>query len=228
MKTYRKNVIITSIITILPMLAGIYFWKSLPEQMATHFDFNGAANGWSSRGFAVFGLPLFLLGIHLLCIFCPGIVRKQAGVNIGGKADNEEDSAVMNPKIELVLLWTCPAVSLVCAASIYPAALGIENNIGMVVQIFMGLLFMIIGNYLPKCTQNWFVGIKLPWTLTDEENWNRTHRVAGLIWVVCGLLMCVNAFIQMTWMIFAVIAVMIGVPTGYSYWMYRKKKFFSN
>lgn len=223
MKTYKKTIIFTSILTLLPILAGVYFWESLPETMATHFDFDGVANGWSSKGFAVFGLPIMLLFLHLLCVFCPWIVRKQAGFQIG-QIKKTAGSETINPKMEAVFLWTCPAVSLICAALIYPIALGRKNDVGMLVQLLVGSLFMIIGNYLPKCTQNRFVGIKLPWTFADEENWNRTHRLAGPIWVLCGALLCVNAFLKLTWLIAVVLVVGIGVPTVYSYWMYRRKK----
>lgn len=204
------------------MLAGIYLWNSLPEQMATHFDFNGVANGWSSRGFAVFGLPVFLLGIHLLCAFASKIVRKQAGFQLVRDKEAAGDETV-NPKMEAVLLWTCPVVSLICAVSIYPAALGRESDIGMLVQIFVGFLFMAIGNYLPKCRQNRFVGIKLPWTLTDKENWSRTHRLAGAVWVAGGFLLFANAFLKTSWIVIAVIVLAAAVPTGYSYWLYRRK-----
>ena len=66
------------------------------------------------------------------------------------------------------------------------------------------------------------MGIKLPWTLNDEENWNHTHRFAGFVWAICGAIMLVNIFMGLEWLIFALVAVMVLAPAVYSYLYYRK------
>jgi len=85
------------------------------------------------------------------------------------------------------------------------------------------VLFIVIGNYMPKCRQNYTMGIKLPWTLNDEENWNKTHRLAGKIWVAGGILIVISALLQCFWICFAVFAVMLFVPFVYSWRLYSKK-----
>ena len=93
----------------------------------------------------------------------------------------------------------------------------------MVLPVFMGLLFILIGNYLPKTKQSYTMGIRLPWTLSSEENWNRTHRLAGFLWVLCGVLFIVMSFIGWSLPLFLILlAVMILVPLIYSYLLYRK------
>ena len=77
----------------------------------------------------------------------------------------------------------------------------------------IGVLFMIIGNYLPKCKQNYTMGIKLPWTLDDEENWNRTHRFAGFLWVAGGVVIAINAFLKWEWLFLVVVFAMVLIPT---------------
>ena len=89
-------------------------------------------------------------------------------------------------------LWLVPTVSLAGAATIYPYNLGYSVNIALVGQLVVGLLFIIIGNYLPKARQNYTLGIKIAWTLANEENWNRTHRLAGYLWMIGGLLLIIN------------------------------------
>ena len=86
-------------------------------------------------------------------------------------------------------------------------------------------LFVAIGNYLPKCKQNYTMGIKLPWTLADENNWNRTHRFAGPIWVVCGLVIMLCGLIggAFLWVMVAAFVVMIAAPTVYSYLLFKGK-----
>ena len=79
-----------------------------------------------------------------------------------------------------------------------------------------------MGNYLPKCQQNYTIGIKIPWTLNSEENWNRTHRFAGRLWVVCGLALMLTGFFGGFWIFFAVVLLMVLAPLAYSYALHRK------
>jgi uncharacterized membrane protein len=104
----------------------------------------------------------------------------------------------------------------------YAAALGKEVKMESVLPVILGLLFTIIGNYLPKCKQNYTIGIKVPWTLDNEENWNRTHRLAGRLWVVCGLIILFTGFFSLTWILLPIALLMVLVPFVYSYMLYRK------
>ena len=128
----------------------------------------------------------------------------------------------MSEKLKNLVFWIFPVASIMVLISCYGYELGYELNIGLLSGIFAGTLFLIIGNYLPKCKQNYTMGIRLPWTLDDEENWNHTHRLAGFIWVLCGFIMLVNIFIGIEWLIFGLLAVMVLVPTVYSYLYYKK------
>ena len=87
----------------------------------------------------------------------------------------------------------------------------------------MGLLFIIIGNLLPKCRQSYTMGIKLPWTLNNEENWNKTHRFGGKVWVVGGVIIMATAFAGSFWILLGMLIVMMALPTVYSYCLYRKQ-----
>lgn len=193
------------------MIVGIILWKQLPDQMATHFGEGNVPNGWSSKEFTVFGLPVFCLAAHLLCTFSTAWDPKRQGIS---------------SKVFKLILLICPIVSLICGVAVYGYALSWNLNIGILVEEFVGLIFVVVGNYLPKCRQNYTVGIKIPWTLDDEENWNHTHRVAGWIWIPCGLFLMVNAFLNIggAWIFFAVFAIMIFVPIGYSFIYYLRHK----
>ena len=82
-------------------------------------------------------------------------------------------------------------------------------------------MFIIIGNYLPKARQNYTIGIKIPWTLANEENWNRTHRLAGYLWMICGILMILislTRFVPAEWLL-----IMVLVPCIYSFWLHAEK-----
>lgn len=206
-RKYLKVLIITSLIILLPMLAGIILWKQLPEQIPMHWNFAGEVDGWGSKAFAVFGLPAILLGFQWVCALGTFMDPKRA--NHAGK-------------ILHLIFWMIPAISLVVNVLTYTAAFDMDVPVGAVMCVFMGLLFVIIGNYMPKCKQNYTIGIKIPWTLNSEENWNRTHRFAGRLWVVCGLITIATGFLSKFWLFLILVFLMIIVPMAYSYILHRK------
>ena len=211
LKKNLKTIIITSIVTILPMLAGFVLWNKLPEKMPTHWNFEGVIDGWSSKPFAVIFLPLIMLGFHLLCTIATSIDPKNKN---------------FNTKIFGLVLWICPVLSVLCTTATYAASFGYDVRVEFIIPLFMGVLFLIIGNYLPKCKQNYTIGIKIPWTLKCEENWNKTHRFAGFIWTVGSIVIIVGAFFKkaVVYTTFIPIAVMAIVPMIYSYVYYKKHK----
>ena len=206
-KKHLKTLIITSIMTLLPIVAGIYLWNTLPEQIPSHWNVNGEIDGWSSKPFFVFGLPCIMLAAQWLCVL---------GTAADPKKANHSD------KVMHLVLWIIPVLSIVLSAMTYMTALGHTVRVEMIMPLIIGLVFTIIGNYLPKCKQSYTVGIKLPWTLSSEENWNRTHRFAGRLWLVCGLGIMSTAFIGGFWVFLPIVLVMVLVPTLYSYILYRK------
>lgn len=206
-KKHLKTLIITSILTLLPIVAGIYLWNTLPEQIPSHWNVNGEIDGWSSKPFFVFGLPGIMLAAQWLCVL---------GTAADPKKANHSD------KVMHLVLWIIPVLSIVLSAMTYMTVLGHTVRVEMIMPLIIGLVFTIIGNYLPKCKQSYTVGIKLPWTLSSEENWNRTHRFAGRLWLVCGLGIMLTAFIGGFWVFLPIVLVMVLVPTLYSYILYRK------
>ena len=204
----KKTLVITSLICLLPIIVGALVYKRLPETIATHFDLNGNPDGWSSRAFAVFGLPAILLAVNLLL---PFVLR----------ADPKHEN--MSGALVNITIWTIPVLSLVCSGLTLGRALGYDVRIERVLPVFMGVLFILIGNYLPKTKQSYTMGIKLPWTLASEENWNRTHRLAGFLWVLGGVFFIVMSFIGWSVPAFVIpLSVMVLVPMVYSYLLYRK------
>ena len=130
----------------------------------------------------------------------------------------------MSPVLLKICLWIMPVVSVLCSAMTLMYALGYEANIAQFVPALIGVLFIVIGNYLPKTKQSYTMGIKLPWTLNSEENWNRTHRLGGFLWVLGGVAFVVISIFKW-WnlcVFLGIIFVMVIVPTAYSYLLYRK------
>lgn len=210
LKANKRTLIVTSIVTLLPILMGVVLWKQLPDRMATHFGADNNANGFSSKALAVFGLPCFLLAVHWVCaVVTAHDPRKQ---NI-------------SPKMYSLILWFSPLLSLVIMAVIYSYNLGYSADVGFVCQLLVSAMLIVVGNYLPKARQNYTVGIKLPWTLANEVNWNRTHRLAGFLWVVCGILLAALTLCRVfrpVWLLAAFVLPVV-VPCVYSYWLHARK-----
>ena len=208
-KNNKIKLIISSIIMLLPVFAGLLMWNSLPDKIVTHWGISGEPDGWSSKAFTIFFIPLFLFVLHWICVIITSFVL--SGKDVGKKAID-------------IVLWICPVLSIVVMSLVYATALGMNINIGLIFPLLFGAMFAIIGNYLPKVKRNRVIGIRIPWTLKSDENWYHTHRLGGIVWVIGGLLMMLTGLLQMPEIAFAIIFVLVLIPTIYSYVYYLKNE----
>ena len=206
-KKNLKTLIITSIIILLPMVAGLVLWNRLPEQVPFHWNAAGEIDGWASRPVAVFVPSAAMLALQWLCVVVTSTDPK--------KQNHPE-------KVVHLVLWLIPIITVFISALMYVSALGVSVRMETLMPILLGLLFVAIGNYMPKCKQNYTIGIKIPWTLASEENWNRTHRLAGWVWVGGGIVMMLSGFFGIFWLTFLPAIIMFLVPLTYSYILHRK------
>ena len=212
LKKNKWGMLISSLVILLPVAVGLLLWDQLPEQVPIHWNAAGEVDGWSGKAMAVFGMPGFLVAIHWLCVLVTGLDPK-----------NKDK----NDKAKSLVLWLCPVISLLVNGMVYATALGREINVETLLPGVMGVLFLIIGNIMPKCSRNSTIGIKLPWTLHSDENWYATHRLAGKIWIAGSLCVIGTAFLPAPASIIVmlvVLAVMVLVPSCYSYWFYKNKE----
>lgn len=211
-KRNKWRLLISSIIILLPMIYGLLVWNKLPLQIPTHWGADGTVNGWSSRYQGVFMIPLFVLSVHWFCILYTCIDSK-----------NRE----LNPKVFRLVLWICPVISIFTGGVIYGTAFGKTMDLYRLTILLVGLFFVVIGNYLPKCKQNHVIGVRIKWTLENEENWNATHRFCGKVWVLGGILMMLCALLPET-ISMVVLMILIAVCSltslGYSYYYFRKQQ----
>ena len=211
MKINKLKMLISTVIIFLPTIFCLILSESLSEKIAIHWGLDGQPDGYATPFYFALLLPTILAIFQWLCVFIT-------------KKTNETND--QNKKVTEIIYWICPAISIVSSTVVYSVALGYEVNIYSLMCFLFGVTFIIIGNYMPKCKQNTTMGIKLKWTLANEENWNATHRFAGKIWFFCGLMYFPLAFlpgeacaiIAMFTMIFIAI-----IPTIYSYIYYKKQ-----
>ena len=211
MKMNKKLLLLTSIVILFPILLGVMIWSQLPNQIPIHFNVGDQADNFQSKPLVVFGLPLFLLLVHLFVIFVTA---------------RDPKNQTMNEKMGKVIYWLTPIVSLSISYLIYSKALGSTTNPSIFVSALLGLIFVIMGNYMPKLKVNHTVGIRLPWTLQSEENWYKTHRLAGKLWVIGGLILLLEAGLQFAvpYVMGIVILTIVFIPVMYSYQLSRKNR----
>lgn len=204
----KYTTIITTIVCLIPVIIGSILYPKLPDTIVTHWDASGNPNGWSSK---MVGAIVFPGSLVLVNILFPMLLK------LDPKYNN------MNEKIKHLLHWIIPVVSIFCSSSTLAVALGKDVKISLTGSLFMGMIFVVIGNYLPKMTQSYTVGIRIPWTLNSEENWNKTHRMAGFLWVICGIIMMITGFLGMGGAsIIVIVVITIFVPILYSYLLSKR------
>lgn len=204
----KKMIFLTSLLVLIPMLVGLILWNKLPEEIPVHFNSAGEADNYESKSFAVFFIPLFLWAMHLLTGFITLADPKKQNIN---------------DKVFLLILYVCPAAAVFGTLVMYTGALGVSVSINMIGNLFLGIVFLAVGNYLPKTRQNYTIGIKIPWALNDAENWNKTHRLGGIVWLLCGIVLLINAFLDIIWIVPFTIATAVLLPTIYSFLLYKQK-----
>ena len=209
-KKNKWKIIISSIVTLLPIVAGLILWDKLPDMVPSHWGPTGEVDAYSSKGFFVFGLPLLMLGLNLLCTIASGLDPKNK--NHEGKP--------------LILVYAIiPALTILLSAATYFAAFELPIPILNMVIAAFGLMLVVIGNYLPKCKPSYTIGIKISWTLNSEKNWVATHRMAGKLWVIAGALIILTALLPaklIIWFFIPILLALAIVPFVYSYIYYKK------
>lgn len=216
MINFRKQTLITTtLVCLLPIVLGIFMYSGLPDQIPVHWNAAGEIDNYMSKSWAVFGLPVFFAVINIISI-----------VAITNDPKRQNQSKWM----KRMIIWLVPALSVILIPISLLVSIGIRISVPFVVTLLVSILFIVIGNYLPKSRQNYTIGIKLPWTLHDADNWNKTHRVGGVCFIVGGIILFISNLFQLGKqtgflnfiIIISTIVLMVLVPIIYSFVLYRK------
>ena len=213
MKTLKNDWLIWVII-LSPFLFVAYFWDKFPSQIATHFGMDGQPNDYSSK---VTGLILFP-GINVLMYFLFIVLPKID--------PSRKNYGLFQDKFKIIRTLLHALLSYITMVTVF-YSLGYQFNIEYV--LFYGLLafFLVMGNYLGNVRHNYFIGIRTPWTLSNETVWKNTHRLTAKIWVGGSLLMMViypflpQEISGTAFMIF--IGAIAIIPIVYSFLDFRKQ-----
>ena len=207
----NKRIILSTLFFLLPIIYCIYFYNKLPNVIPTHFDFRGNVNGYTNKNIFIFVLPILLAIINIFLCYIISFDPK-----------NKDK----NTKIINIMLFILPVLFNVIFILILFTTLGYGFNKSFA-NIFIGIFFITIGNYLPKFSQNYTIGIRIPWTMNDEENWYKTHRFASKLYIILGILFIFSKFIQNDDIRFYITIMLFSIfilPLVYSYIIYKNKK----
>ncbi len=205
---FRKNSII-SIIASLAILVifNLLFYNKMPAELPTHWDFRGQADDYSSKFEAMVLIQGFLVVMNLFLCFM---------------LDNDPKNKRQNNFLMTLSKLSMPIIMTIIYIITILAGLGKEVNTSVIISILMGILFIAIGNYMPKVKRNYTMGIKLPWTLNSDENWRRTHRFGGICFIFMGLIFFVSPFVKSEIIFYLPLIIVAVLPAIYSYYLYTK------
>lgn len=208
-KYFKLNLVITSIVILMPMFVGISLWSILSSTIAIHFGPNGLPDMYTNKAFFVFGMPLLTLLVQLACAFC---------------FKREPEQKQLPALIANGLLWIIPVISTVVFCILLAVNRGYELNVTYAVQILLAFMLVVLGAVIPTVPPNKFVGVRLPWTLASKDNWYRTHQFTAVIWVIAGVLIFIFALTQ-TVSIYGILGIFVCalvLPALYSFLIYKK------
>ena len=204
---FKKESVISVIFSILLFaLVNLLFYKKMPETLPTHWGFNNKIDGYSSKFTALITTPLLLIFLNIFSCFM---------------LDNDPKNKDKNNFVITIGKATIPLVMLITFVISVFYGLGKKINVMVIISIFVGFLLILIGNYLPKTKRNYTVGIKLPWTLNSDENWNKTHRLAGYFFILGGIFFLLTPFIGNEYLIFLTFMIIGIIPAIYSFYLYK-------
>ena len=204
---FRKNSIVSIIASLaILIIFNILFYNKMPAELPTHWNFQGQADDYGSKFHAMVTIQGFLVLMNLFLCFM---------------LDNDPKNERQNNFLMTLSKMSMPIMMIVIYVITILAGLGKDINTSVIISILMGILFIAIGNYMPKVKRNYTMGIKLPWTLNSDENWNKTHRLAGYLFILGGILFLINPFIGKNYYIFIILAVTSIIPTIYSFYLYK-------
>jgi len=210
----RTTTIVVLLLLVGATLAGLLLWNQLPEQMASHWNQNDQVDGYMPRFWGVFLMPLVTLGMFLLFMVIPNIDPLKANIAQFRGVFNLFITFFIGFMIyihALTLLWSLGYTSFGMSKAMLPA---------------MGLLFILIGSLLRRAKRNWFIGIRTPWTLSNDRVWDETHRLGAILFMVSGALALIGGLFGgmiAFWFLFVPLIGSTVFLLVYSYVLYQRE-----
>jgi len=207
-----KSEIILLVIILLSFIVGIYFYPQMPEKMASHWNTQGQVDGYMSKFWGLFLMPLISAGLFLLFITIPKIDPLKHNI--------EKFRKYYDGFVVLIIVFLFYLYLLTIFWNI-----DIRFSMTQLLAPAFGILFYYCGILTENAKRNWFIGIRTPWTLSNDAVWNKTHKIGGKLFKAAGVIAFVGIFFQNYALFFVLVPVILvaAYTTIYSYIEYQKE-----
>ena len=208
----RKSTIAVLGMILFSFVIGIYFYPQMPEKMASHWNAQGQVDGYMPKFWGLFLIPFILVGLALLFVAIPRIDPLKENI--------EKFRKYYDGFIILFFVFMLSVYSQVILWN-----LGVKITPNVILPIGLGILFFYCGILCENVKQNWFIGIRTPWTLSSERVWEKTHKIGGKLFKIAGVIAFFGVFFQ-SYALFFILVPVISVAAYtiiYSYFEYQKE-----
>ena len=193
-------------------------WNQLPEKVALHSNLKGEIDRYGDRSELVTMTAIMIAINALVYLIVVNIYR----------IDPKKYAAENRERLQKIAISVVAFMSAILCVIIYSSMTGNMKFSSSLILAGVGVLFSIIGNYLPNLKPNYFAGLRLPWTLENPENWRKTHALAGKMWFIGGIIIAIVCILTPPVFafsfFFSVMLIITIIPSVYSYKMYRRQK----
>lgn len=211
---FKKDALLIVLIFFMFIISFILY-PFLPDKIPMHWNFRGEIDRYGSKFEGTFLIPLMTLGFYLLFLFLPYL-------------DPKEENYKKFERVYQFIKYAFVILFSIMHYSVFITTLfGVRDLIPKIVPLTVGIFFILLGNYMPRIKPNWFVGIRTPWTLSNEEVWRKTHRLGGYLFIISGLLIILAGFLPSHWnFIVLMLAVFLSsiISIIYSFVIYKRLK----
>jgi uncharacterized membrane protein len=208
--SWRAEAVQLTLIAGMLLLAALA-WPHVPDQIPIHWNLRGEVDGYGGKAVGLLVIPLTALGVYVLLMLLPLLDP--------GRRNYQSFAGAYNAiRVSIIAFMTVVDVVMVLVA------LGYQVDVTAAITIATGAMLVVLGNFMGKIRPNWFVGVRTPWTLSSKLSWTKTHRLAGWLFIVMGMLVAVLGIVRTSWMLVLTLSgcgLMSVWIVVYSYLVYR-------
>lgn len=205
---YARSLIVSAVFVAIAVGVMLWLYPRLPAEVPTHWDLHNHVNGTMPRFWAAAFPALSVLVLAVLSVALPAISPRQFAIRPFAGAWG-------------ILMLVAQGFVLVLGLGVLLAGAGYVVSVPTITMLAVGVLYMVLGNYMGKLRRNFFIGIRTPWTLASDAVWERTHRFGGRLFMLGGLMAIVIALIDPApWLLLIVVLAVMSIAAGYSYFIH--------
>lgn len=208
----RKSEIIIIGIVLLSFGIGIYVYPEMPEKIASHWNAEGEVNGYMSKFWGIFLMPIISVGLFLLFMIIPGIDPYKSNIE---KFRKYYDNFII---VIIIFLFYIYLLTIFWN-------MGFRYNMITLLSPAFAILFYYSGVLIENAKMNWFIGIRTPWTLSSEKVWDKTHKIGGKLFKIAGIIAFAGILFQSYAIFFILVPILSAVIylVIFSYIEYQKE-----